>query len=121
VARTWVLIALVAASSCGTTSLPPTLAGDLAVQADEIARLLEARDSCGAVTRIAALRTDVARAIADGEIDAGYVAPLEARLEPLDAVRCVPPTPKPVIIHRDDDDDDDKGRGKGKGRDKDDD
>lgn len=113
---------LVVAAGCGAARIAPPIAEDLATQADEIATLISDGDGCTAVKRIAVLRTDAADAIASGAVPPELADPLEARIVPLERVRCIPPKPSPTpsptaVVTEHESDGNGKGKGRGKGKD----
>jgi hypothetical protein len=89
-------------------------AEQLAVRSDEVARLLEAGDNCGAMAEGARLRDELNTAIARGVIPeiyledlSGLVNEIQAQIPPCEDVVQVPPPPR-----------DRNGRGEDKKRDK---
>ena len=98
--------------------IDPAAASELSAASDDVARLIDAGDVCGA-----AHRADDLFAAAQTDVDAGSVPPelAEELLENAEALRnevnCEPaPPPPPTTTDEDDGDGDENGHGKGKGR-----
>ena len=100
-------------------------ASQLAERSDEIARLLDAGDVCGAAHAADELKASAESEIADGSVPAALANELVSNAQALvDEVNCEPPPPPPTTTDEDDEEEGDgegkgKGNGKGKGRDKD--
>jgi hypothetical protein len=101
---------------------PPTpridraAAADLAERSDEIARLLDDGDVCGAAHRADELRARAQEEIDDGSVPPALAAELEANAQALvDEVNCPEPAP-PAETDEDDEEEEDRGNGKGKGK-----
>ena len=95
-----------------TTTSAPTIqtavAAQLAGRSDEIARQLDAGDTCGAAHTADRLRNELTAAINAGAIPALYLEDLSSSVNELQAqLTCNPPAQE-----------DDHDKGKGKGRDK---
>jgi uncharacterized lipoprotein YmbA len=94
-----------------TTSVPAIqsqVAEQLAGRSDEIARQLDAGDTCGAAHTADRLRTELTAAINAGAIPTLYLEDLSSSVNELQAqLQCNPAA-----------DEDDDGNGKGKGHDK---
>jgi hypothetical protein len=93
-----------------TTTSAPTIqravADQLAGRSDEIARQLDAGDTCGAAHTADRLRNELTAAINAGSIPALYLEDLSSSVNELQAqLQCSPPQ---------NDNDDDHGKGKGK-------
>ena len=137
------LIALCAfvAGGCGSETrrsapppprLPAALAADLASHSDDVARLLDASDGCGALDAAKALQRRAIAAINAGRVPARLQEPLSTAANDLVfRIHCVPPpAPAPAAAdneqpprgHGEDDKGHEKekkhGGGHGKGRDK---
>jgi hypothetical protein len=101
---------------------PPTpridraAAADLAERSDEIARLLDDGDVCGAARRADELHARAQEEIDDGSVPPALAAELEANAQALvDEVNCPEPAP-PAETDEDDEEEEDRGNGKGKGK-----
>lgn len=90
------------------------VASELADRSDEIARLLDEGDICGAAHKADDLRAQAQAEVDDGKVPQAFAAELVARAEDLrNEVNCdeTPPPPPPPPS---DDDDESKGNDKGK-------
>jgi hypothetical protein len=88
------------------------VAVQLALRSDEVARRLDAGDSCGAADSARKLREDLTKLINGQAIPAAYLEDLSGAVNELQAqIQCEPPPPRRGK-------DDDKGHGKHKGKDK---
>lgn len=88
-------------------------ARDLAERSDEIARLIDDSDVCGAAHRADELRARAQEEIDDGSVPAALASELVANAQALvDEVNC----PEPPPAETDEDEEDDRGKGKGKGK-----
>jgi hypothetical protein len=85
--------------------LPAPLAAQLASRSDEVARLLDENDGCGALAAATTLQRDTIAAINKGRVPARFQEPLVAATNDLAGrIHCVP-SPPPSQEH---------GKGKGK-------
>jgi hypothetical protein len=93
-----VLIGGLALVSCGGSggeevtatepAIPRRVADELADRADEVARLLDQGDACGAARLVRELRRATNRAVADRTIPEALRAPLETALADLKGIKC---------------------------------
>ena len=89
--------------------LPAPLAADLASQSDDVARLLESNDGCGALAAAKALQTEAIAAINAGRVPARLQEPLSGAANDLTArINCAPPPSEETHKGKD------KKHGKGK-------
>ncbi|MGH3016660.1 MAG: hypothetical protein ACRDNN_17070, partial [Gaiellaceae bacterium] len=92
-------------------------AADLAERSDEIARLIDDGDVCGAAHRADELRARAQEEIDDGSVPEALASQLVANADALvNEVNCEEPPPPPET---DEDEEDNRGEGKGKGKKKD--
>jgi hypothetical protein len=70
-------------------TIPRRVADELADRADEVARLLDEGDACGAARLVRELRRATNRAVADGTIPKAFRTPLEAAVADLEGIKCV--------------------------------
>ena len=70
-------------------TIPRRVADELADRADEVARLLDQGDACGAARLVRELRRATNRAVADGTIPEALRAPLEAAVADLEGIKCI--------------------------------
>jgi hypothetical protein len=90
--------------------LPRVLADELASQSDELARALDAQDSCRASSLVRVLQARTIAAINARRVPAAFQEPLASTVTDLvSRIRCVP---SPAVPR----DQDAKGKGKGKGK-----
>ncbi len=95
-------------------------ASELADRSDEIARLLDEGDVCGAAHEADLLRAQTQAEVDDGSVPRALGAELVSKAEDLvNEVNCDEPPPPPPPSE--DEDDGDKGKGKGKDKKKGDD
>ena len=95
-------------------------ASELADHSDEIARLLDVGDVCGAAHEADRLRAQAEAEVEDGSVPRALAAELVAKADDLrNEVNCDPEPPPPPPPSDDDDGDEGKGKGKGKGQGKD--
>lgn len=76
------------ATATGPT-IPRRVADELADRADEVARLLDQGDACGAARLVRELRRATNRAVADRTIPEALRAPLEAAVADLEGIKCI--------------------------------
>jgi outer membrane biosynthesis protein TonB len=94
-------------------------ASELADRSDEIARLLDEGDVCGAAHEADRLRAQAEAEVEDGSVPRALAAELVAKADDLrNEVNCEPEPPPPPPPSDDDDGDEKKGKGKGQGKDK---
>jgi hypothetical protein len=98
-----VLVLGLAFTACGGSEAPPrepripaSLAAELAAQADAVAASAEAGDRCGAKERALALQADVAEALSAGRIPPAFRQELQAAVDELVQIECVPAEPPPT-------------------------
>jgi hypothetical protein len=97
-------------------------ASELADRSDEIARLIDEGDVCGAAHEADLLRAQAQAEVDDGSVPRTLGAELVAKADELvNEVNCDEPEPPPPPPPPDDEDDGDKGKGKDKGKKKEDD
>jgi hypothetical protein len=97
----------------------------LAARSDEVARLLQSRDDCGAMTEAERLRDELTQAISRGVIPevyledlSGAVNEIQARIPPCQVLDTQPPANQDDDEGKQDENhkDKDKGKGKAKGK-----
>jgi hypothetical protein len=89
------VLALVACGGSGReavtateSTIPRRVADELADRAEEVARLLDQGDACGAARVVRELRRATDRAIADDDIPSGFRGPLEEAVADLEGIEC---------------------------------
>jgi hypothetical protein len=70
-------------------TIPRRVAHEMADRADEVARLLDRGDACGAARLVRELKRATNRSVADGTIPEAHRAPLEAAVADLEGIRCI--------------------------------
>jgi outer membrane biosynthesis protein TonB len=94
-------------------------ASELADRSDQIARLLDEGDVCGAAHEADRLRAQAEAEVEDGSVPRALAAELVAKADDLrNEVNCEPEPPPPPPPSDDDDEGKGKGKGKGQGKDK---
>jgi hypothetical protein len=68
--------------------IPRGVADQLADRAEEVARLLDQGDACGAARVVRELRRATDQALADGDVPSGFRSPLEAAVADLEGIEC---------------------------------
>lgn len=97
VAAATLLAAVLALAGCGDSdeqvapteaTIPRGVASDLAERAEEIARLLDEGDTCGAASEAHDLKVAARRAIENGRIPEEFREPVEAAVADLHKIEC---------------------------------
>jgi hypothetical protein len=97
VAVAWVLATTLALSGCGESNeqvaqteptIPRAVADDLANRAEEIARLLDEGDTCGAASEAHELRREAQQAIEKGDVPEPFRARIESAVADLQKIEC---------------------------------
>ena len=95
--------------------IPHTLAAKLASRSDDVARLLDRQDGCGALAAATELQRETIAAINSRRIPTRLQEPLLAAANDLTVrITCVPP--QPAVEEQKDRGEDGKGKGKGRGK-----